>query len=275
MGGLRQAGSAAIPADHPVSTANVAPTTPAPWTNPPEPVVSPVKVDVEAYALGAVYRTLIAIGAATAPRSVQRSIGSSELGYACERRLAYRLSGTPTVNVRDPLASMMGTGFHAVLADTFTRLNETLTPGRFLIETPVVYRDIPGTCDLYDRETATVVDWKTSTLDKISHMPGQGVAANYQVQGQTYAAGLAARGEDVRHVALMFFPRDGKRLDQAWMWRTRFDRAVADVAVDRLETLRGKDPAAVAATPDRLCGWCSHYLPGSTDLSVGCPGGSS
>lgn len=243
---------------------------PAPWTGPPARVKDVPVVDPEAYALGAVYRTLIGLGSTLAPRSQQRALGFSELGYACERRIAYRLAGTPVTNRRDPLASLLGTGFHSVVADTFRQLSP-VTGSRFLVETPVEYRGIPGTCDLYDREARTVVDWKTSTVDRIRRTRAEGVKANYQVQVHGYAAGLAARGEDVRHVALVFVPRDGN-LDELHVWRERYSQTVADTAVDRMESLRGKDPASVKHLPDNLCGWCNHHLPGSTDLSVGCPG---
>src|SRR4029450_10719077 len=138
------------------------------------------------------------------------------------------------------------------MAETFERLNR-ITGNRFLVEVPVVYRNIPGTCDLYDRDMGTVVDWKSSTLDKISHLKRQQPALPYQVQVQTYAAGLATAGYEVRNVALVFVPRDGKTLDQLWVWRTAFDRKVADDAIDRLAALRGKSPADVVASPDRLC----------------------
>ena len=248
-----------------------APATVTPWQTPQPYESAPVIADAEAYALAGVYRTLIGIGAATATRTLQRTIGSSELGYACDRRLAYRLSETPVTNTRDPLVTLLGTGWHAAMAETFARING-LTGGRFLVEQPVMYRDIPGQCDLYDKTLATVVDWKSSTLDKISHLKRQGPALPYQVQVQCYASGLIELGHDVRNVALVFVPRDGKTLDQIWVWRTKYDRKVADDAIDRLEALRGKAPQDVPATPDRLCPWCSHYLPGSTDLSVGCPG---
>jgi hypothetical protein len=231
-------------------------------------------VDAEAYALGMVYRTFIEVAAALAPRSQQNVIGSSELGHLCDRRMVYKLRATPVTNRKDPLVSLIGTGFHAVMADGFAQINAVVGQ-RFLIETKVTYRGVPGTCDLYDRETRTVVDWKTSTVDKIGHMRAQGPASNYIVQVQCYAAGLAARGEDVAQVALVFVPRDGKSLDQIWVWRAKFDSSIADAAIDRMEALRGKAAASVPASPDRLCGWCSHYLPGSTDLSIGCPGEAS
>src|SRR5262245_16474751 len=113
--------------------------TAAPWDQPPVVPAPQQRVDAEAHALAVSYRTLIQIAASTSPRSQQGTIGASELGHACARRLAYRLSGTPAVNDRDHLAAMLGTGWHHVMADFFTRLGSWL-PGRFLVETPVTYR---------------------------------------------------------------------------------------------------------------------------------------
>lgn len=247
---------------------------PAPWTGPPartEKTAPPL--DPEAHALGAVYRTLIPLGARYAPRAQQRALGFSELGYSCERRSAYRMADTPPVNHRDPLASIIGTGFHHVMAATFGQL-APLFGSRFLVETPVEYRGIPGTCDLYDRDLKTVVDWKTSTVERIRRTRVEGVKGNHRVQVHGYGAGLSAVGEDVRRVALIYVPRDGD-LDDLYVHRERFDESIVDVAIDRMETLRGKDPATVKPLPDNMCGWCNYYLPRSTDLSVGCPGGTA
>jgi hypothetical protein len=233
-----------------------------------EPVTG-ATVDGEAYALETAIRSLLFLGSVTDPRSLQVSLGSSEAGHVCQRRKAYKLAGTPTVNFRDPLRSMVGKGVHLGFAEMMTRLDGG--SGRFLVESRVEYRGIPGTVDLYDRMTGTVVDWKTTTLAKVKHLRHEGPAASYVTQTQLYGAGLKAAGEDVRTVALLFVPVDGS-LDQMWAWRQPFDQRVADTAVDEVESLRGRDPATVPSTPDRLCGWCAHFRYGSTDLSVGCPG---
>lgn len=242
----------------------------APWgTPPPRQQTTVAADDVEAYAYGRVLAELLGLAHSTTGRSVQVALGSSEAGAACDRRIAYRLAGVRPTSLRDPLRTMIGTGFHLVAADAFRHLSEHT--GRFLVEHPVVYRDVPGTCDLFDRSTGTVIDWKTTTKDKISHLKSQGPSPTYVVQGMLYAAGLAALGFEVRTVVLAFVPIDGE-LKDIWCWRSRFDQAIADAAIDRVNTLVGRDPASVSARPDRLCGWCDHYQPGSRDLAVGCPG---
>lgn len=238
-----------------------------PWTL-PSPPSGPI-IDPEAYALETAVRSLILLGAATSPRSLQQSIGSSEIGHVCDRRIAYRLAGTPASNLTDPLRSLVGVGWHAAMADMFTRLDGG--SGRFLVEHHVKYRDVPGTIDLFDRALHTLFDWKSTLKSKLTAIRHNGPPTPYVVQTQTYGAGLEAQGEDVRHVALVFVPVDAD-LDGLYVWRTRYDRAVADAAIDRVDKLRGRLPSTVPQTPDEMCGWCDQFRPGATDLNTACPG---
>lgn len=241
------------------------------WSEP-----SPVDVargerpfDPEAYALESALRSLVMLGAVTARRAIQTTLGSSEAGHLCDRRIAYKLAGVPSANLRDPLRSFVGVGVHYALAEMFSRLDAT--SGRFLVERELNYRGIPGTVDLFDRFAKTIIDWKTTTLAKIKRLRHEGPTASYVVQTQLYGAALVAAGEDVRHVALAFLPIDGT-LDDLWVWRAPFDQSIADRAVDRIVRLAGQDPASVPASPDRMCPWCHHYRKGSTDLARACPG---
>lgn len=243
---------------------------PAPWTLPPERDTSPLPVDPVAFAVAETYSSLIALGAATSPRNLQFAIGSSEIGYDCDRRLAYRLHGTPLVRRSlDPLRALVGIGVHEALAQIFRRLDAG--SGRFLVEYHVDYRGVPGSVDLYDRYSRTVVDWKTSTKDKVREYRRDGLPRNYVVQPQMYGAGLEAEGEEPAQVAVVFLPYDGN-LTQTWAWTSAYDVRVADDAVDRLERLRGRPPALTENKPSRYCRYCDHYRPSSTDLRVGCPG---
>lgn len=246
------------------TTEFVAPSTP---TAPPR--------DLDAYALEAALRHIIALGAATTARSRQVEIGASEAGDSCERRLAYRAVGAPPVNSADPVAAMVGTGVHSVLADVFTGLDRG--SGRYLVETRVSYGGVPGTVDLYDRATRTVIDWKTSTLAKIAQVSKHGPSLRQMRQVQVYGAGLAARGEDVAAVALAFLPIDGKLTD-LYVWRAALDPVMAETVVARVRALCNRDlmdpvrvdPADVKPTPSRLCPWCPWYQPTTVDLSLAC-----
>lgn len=211
---------------------------------------------------------------ATSRRSTQDHIGPSELGTECDRQLAYRLRGTRKANHPDPLRVMFGSGLHAVLQEMFTRIDGGC--GRFLVEHPVSYRGVAGTVDLYDSRRQAVIDWKSTTKGKLRDIRRRGPNDKYRIQAHTYGAALAAMGYPVRVVALAFVPLDGALAD-IFLWTAPLDTSIADAAIDRLDRLRASltpsTPLAdVTAEPTRLCPWCSHYRPGSTDLSIGCPG---
>jgi hypothetical protein len=242
-----------------------------PWTTAGPPVELPAVHDPDADVLLGQMVGLIQLGAATSPRSVQSSIGSSEAGYACDRRIAYKLAGARRANLDDPVRTLVGLGLHLALAELFGRLADGSQ--RFWTGVKVLYRDIPGELDVYDRFTGTVIDFKSSTKAKIARLRRDGPPKHGPVQVQLYGAGLSCLGEQPRAVALLYLPIDGTLAD-AWLWRAPFNQRIADEAVDRIERLRGKDPSAVDAHPDRLCPWCAHFRPGSTDLALGCPGNS-
>jgi len=220
-------------------------------------------------ALGMLITSNIELGVITSRRSLQATIGASEVGYPCARRLAYRLTATPGCNLGDPMRLLIGTGVHLALEEIHHRLDRSA--GRFLTEIPTVYRDIPGQADLLDTYLHTVIDWKTCSKDRLAKYTKDGPPANYRVQLQIYAAGLIEAGFDVQQLGMVFMPYDGA-LSSTWVWETKPDPTEADAAIDRLDSLRGKAPADVPATPDRLCGYCAHYNPASTDFNRACPG---
>jgi hypothetical protein len=237
----------------------------------PDPVKVDHVMDASAMALASTYDSLLALAASNNPRSLQRLVGSSEAGAACERQIAYKLAGTPATNYRDPLRTIVGSESHLNLAELMTQLNNG--GRRWLIEQAVEFKGIPGTVDLYDRHLRTVIDWKTVLLKKLNMVKREGPPRTYITQLQLYAAGLRALGEDPRRVALLYVPLDGE-LSDLWAWTAPVDESIAVDAADRLERIATVVPELTPPTPDRLCPWCDHYRPGSTDLKVGCPGNS-
>lgn len=217
-------------------------------------------------------RELIWTGARSTERSLQTEIGMSEVGTPCDREIAYKLAQVPPTNLGgDPLPAIMGTGFHLHMEKIFGALD----PRRYLIETPVTYAGIRGTVDLFDRRRQLLVDWKSTSKRKVGEIRRNGPTYRQQIQVQLYGAAMRERGEQVDRVALAFVPRDGT-LDDLYVWSTAPDPEAVTKATGRVEaiadTVATAGPESVFATPSRLCGFCDHHLPGSTDIARGCPG---
>lgn len=243
-------------------------TDPAPVAEPEAPPLDPIGL-----VLADALREIIYTGATTSDRSLQTTVGPSEIGTDCDRQLAYRIAETPPVNLdSDPLPSIVGTGFHLHMEKIFSRLDRR----RWLVEVPVEYRGIRGTCDLYDRRRRLVIDWKSTSKGKLRRLRNDGPPIRAQVQIQIYAQALIALGEDPQRVALVYVPRDGG-LDDLWVWSSTLQPDLVGHWVGRFERLvervaTGEKPADFNASPSRLCGWCAHHNPASTDPNRGCPG---
>lgn len=217
------------------------------------------------------------------PRSLQAAIGPSEMGDACDRRIAYRLAGTPTVNAaRDPWPAIVGTAIHAWLEsavdkyqreerDLFWDTEVTVQPDRFVV----------GHSDVYDALKRRVIDWKTAGTDVMRKIRKQGPPRSYIVQANLYGLGHEEAGRPVRDVALVFLPRAGW-LSGIYVWRDVYRRGLAQEAVRRLysigdQLLRGAQPHQLPATPADACGFCPWFQSADTLMGIeasehGCPG---
>ena len=141
----------------------------------------------------------------------------------------------------------------------------------------VAGEEIEGSVDLYDRVTATVVDWKvvgpTSLKAKKRHGPG----AQYRTQIHLYARGLIARGLPVDTVMIACLPQAGE-LDDAYIWSEPYDEAVALAGLARLGALdltvkaMGAAAPGVLATTDAYCNFCPFMSRTAVDLALACPG---
>jgi hypothetical protein len=225
-----------------------------------------------------------------APRSLQAAIGPSELGAPCDRKLALKLLGSTALNTAaDKWPATVGTAVHSWLAETFAADNAARAadgrPPRWLLEQRVTIRTgLSGSCDLYDLETHTVIDWKTTGATRLrayrtAGHPGQ----QYQQQAHLYGMGWANLGLPVRDVAVVFLPRSGVLRD-TWLWTEPYDQATAQAALDRADgLLTAMNIAEHAGGLDELmgvlprdtsmCDWCDFYTADRTAAaSQGCSG---
>lgn len=218
------------------------------------------------------------------PRSAQTRIGPSEVGAPCPRRLAYKLAGTAEVNIRTAAwRPTVGTAVHSWLEQACQAWNEAHSIERFYLEQKVTVGtiggvEITGSCDCYDRITATVIDWKVvgpTALKKYkaNKHPGE----QYRTQAHLYGRGFVREGLPVDHVAIMFLPQSGE-LHDAYYWTEPYDEQVALDGLNRADGIATLVAALGPAAPPQLpaveahCGFCPWHKVDSADLTLACPG---
>jgi hypothetical protein len=220
------------------------------------------------------------------PRSQQTRIGPSEIGMPCSRRLAHKLAGTPETNNRDAAwRPTVGTAVHTWLETALQAVNDTLTYDRFYLEERVDVGEIAGvsitgSCDCYDRVTATSIDWKIVGPTALKKYRKDGPGEQYRAQAHLYGRGWQRAGNPVDHVAVMFLPSNGE-LHDAHYWTEPYDEQVALAALNRANTIAqlvaaaGSAAAAVLPATDAHCRFCPYFQVGATDLTVACPGSTT
>lgn len=222
------------------------------------------------------------------PRSQQTKIGPSEMGTPCKRRLGYKLLGVePSNNGGGPAwRPTVGTAVHAWLEDMIAGVNIDLEkrghPPRFYAEFKVdvgtvLGEPVNGSCDLYDRATAGVIDWKIVGPTTLKKVRSVGVSQDYKVQRQLYGRGWRRRGLAVDWVACFFLPANGELREAVWDWEP-YDEKVAEYYLDRtaqvkaLVTAFGRKALPILTTGDAYCGHCPFFMPASTVIEEACPG---
>lgn len=208
------------------------------------------------------------------PRALQTETGCSSLGVTCQRQLAYRVIGAPSRRPKGgSWLATIGTSVHAYLETIFANNDRYLTETTITVEHDNVR--IPGTIDLFDKTTRTVVDFKVvgeTTLAKAKR--GQ-VSDQYLTQVNLYGLGLVQAGEPVKKVAIMFLPKN-KELSDAVFVERDFNPTLARAALSRYATIKlainnGATPKDFTPT-DAPCMWCDWFDPTTNDLNLGCSG---
>jgi hypothetical protein len=238
-------------------------------------------------------RYLIMLYGTMSPRSQQRTIGPSQVGTPCTRKLAYMVTeADPSFGIGHSSSGSwrmsVGTAIHTYLAQAFIELNadtyEREGFSRFLVETTVNVgtinrRDIVGHADLYDRVTATVVDWKATSQTTIKSARANGPSATYRVQAHLYGRGFTRRGLPVERVAIMYLPKAGE-IRESFMWSEPYDESIALAALTRADATilamtvgGGVRMLPALPTADDYCTSCPWLRPGIRVAGPdGCPG---
>lgn len=223
-----------------------------------------------------------------APRSRQVAVGPSELGGVCDRKLAYRIAGTPPVNLgTDPWPAIVGSSIHDWLERAVNKYQNVVGDLGYLTETRV-YPDplVKGRCDLFNVKTSTIIDWKTVGVDGMRKIRKGIINPSYRTQIQVYGLGHERAGREVKQVALIFLSRSGW-LDDAEVFMEPYNKQVALDALARLYRIadqlldldvenNSQRFQLVDATPGDECVWCGHYAKDlDQDVAAsekGCPG---
>lgn len=211
---------------------------------------------------------------AATPRHQQKSLGPSDIGHPCMRKMAYAMADNSRSNPQwDPLPSIIGVATHKWLDSAARYANEKLGRQRFLAETKLtIIPGVRGTADLYDRDTNTVIDWKvpgTNRFNTYRKDPGP----VFKAQVQMYGLGFEQAGMPVDTVAIALLPR-GKTLKSMHVWSAPYDPDLAVEALTRREAVIAMlADFDVANNPDRFewfpkgpydCIFCPWFSPRPT-----------
>ena len=206
---------------------------------------------------------------AATPRHLQVELGPSDVSHPCHRRMAYGIMAEPGGNPDfDPLPAIIGTAVHSWLDSAAQHANEALGRERWLTETRVeVAPGLSGSCDLFDLDTGTVIDWKvvgTPRLAKYRKDPGP----LYKAQVHLYGRGFQNAGHQVNRVAIAFVPR-GATLHSLHVWSADYDPKITeDVLTRREQVISLLSDFDIENNPDRYswfpvepldCVFCSWY----------------
>jgi hypothetical protein len=215
-------------------------------------------------------------------RSQQTTLGPSQVGTPCDRRLVMHLLGAPHVNPGgDNWASFRGTQVHNGLEGMFKWADAG--QGRFATEQRLQFpsKFVPrGTADLIDRTLFMVDDHKVMGQWSLDKLRTSGPSPLYRTQLHVYGMGARQRGERIERVALIAWPGDKSNLDDLYVWSEPYDPSIARAALERVDQLQawteqmagqGKSVQEIAAGAkiSEDCRFCPYHMPDAKDLSNG------
>lgn len=177
------------------------------------------------------------------PRSLQKSIGPSEIGTECDHCLAAKLAGWDQVREGGAWLPTVGTAVHTWLEECAFRrvMLDAFNRPRYLMERKVAVGaiggvEITGSTDLVDLVRGMTWDWKivgATTLKSAKVSPSR----RYVVQQMLYARGWRRLGVLITHVGIAYLPRNDISLRKAVLWTAPYDEAVAVEALERADRI--------------------------------------
>ena len=219
-------------------------------------------------------------------RSAQQTMGPSEIGSPCDRRIAMSLLRLPPVNSGgDGWAAFRGTCVHVGLSEMLLWGNQG--SGRYLTEVPLSFGSVVvprGTTDVIDTYLLMIGDHKVMGGWSLDKLRTEGPSETYRVQGHTYGYGARLAGYDIKDIAIVAWPSDKSSLDDLYVWTEPYDPKVARDAIARVERINGSVEAHMATLYGKAetskeeseeltyqqfpidnsdCKFCPYHLPGA------------
>lgn len=225
---------------------------------------------------------IIQWGNQSSARTQQVTLGCSEAGNKCERRIAYTMAGVPKVNFPDPLKANIGTAYHTWLDHRTSEYQQVNGTSEWVTETEVWPAEfLKGHVDLYSSKRRLVLDWKTTSKTILAEWRKTGIPHEYMVQIMLYGKGMINAGFPVDRVGLVPIDRSGALRDVK-VYTVPYDEEFALSALRRVWKI-GKKLNDMGETPDFgrlefhadyvMCGYCPFYRGGTKPAdSTGCPG---
>lgn len=225
------------------------------------------------------------------PRSLQTTIGPSEIGIPCTHCLGARLAGWPKLEPQIAWMPFIGTAMHAYYEQLFQALTPNVKGAKYFTEEHVTVGEIAGTpitgsTDLYITDigdgSGMTVDWKIVGKTTLNKATRQGPSTQYITQAMLYAAGWNRAGWKTSHVCIYFQPRNSQTLDDGHIWVADFDPSIAENALTRVNQLanilqkiatdsgtKTRDAYITALPRDPNCWDCRKYADwGKNQLQV-------
>lgn len=205
------------------------------------------------------------------PRQVQKTLGPSSVGVACDRYLVGLMSsGAQTGHVAaddNPWYSIVGTATHGWLSEMLHSMPGWMVEERVEIGSPSVPY---GHCDGFHPESGLVLDWKILGKTSLDSIRVNGPSRVYREQLQVYGLGWERMGYKPTEVLLVGLPRTPSAvlpfLHEAQLWAEPYDRQFAEASVARVDRLqqealrlraaKAKNLLSVSVTPGKDCKWC-------------------
>lgn len=194
---------------------------------------------------------------ALSARDMQKSVGPSDLSQKCDFCLGLKMTNKYTefrpanyeLADRFGLKAWVGTGVHTQMDAGLSRLVEhhdteqgdpiLTVEGSFEIHEIPGYGMIKGHVDLvvhYAQGYLCVCDHKTTDKAKLKRYKLYGIPDSYVFQTNMYGYGVAKLLDiEPNDVAINFIPRDSNNLEDTWQCFAPYNRAIAEMALERAE----------------------------------------